>query len=292
MKIIGILLQRNEIDVVLFNAIYHLRSVGLDRLIIGDNGSSDLSKEALYRLEKADSRLMVLDMPGDFEQAVRVNKLYQIAIANGADWIIPLDADEFIPIKRRSLERLLSNTNDSAVRMDIRNFVQKRKVLTRRMRNILSMVYTASPIGAGVDAMDLVNSGQIGYVESVYPPKYIWKANKELVIWKGNHGANIDLSNVSNSIPLNHAPLRSRSAIIDRKHHIGRLEAGPAEQSWHKKRLANIDAGIDEEWRRNSFEKGALDVNGERHHLNFDMFFIGVFLKYALAVKRLVLGVR
>lgn len=286
MKIIGVMLQRNEVDVVLFNALHHLRSVKLDQLIIGDNGSFDRSKQALRRLEKLDPRLMILDMPGDFEQAVRVNKLYQIAIDNGADWVIPLDADEFIPISRRSLEHLLSQTNDIAVRMDIRNFVQRRNAVNRKTHNITSMFYQVSPIGTGAEAMDLVNSGQIGFVESVYPPKYIWKANKSLTIWKGNHGANIDTSNVSNSIPLNHVPLRSKLAIIDRIQSIERLEKGPAGESWHIKRLVNVD--VEAEWKLNSYEKGMLNVNGERRQLKFNAFFIKVFLKYALTVKRLV----
>lgn len=286
LKIIGILLQRNEIDVILFSALHHLRCTKLDRLIIGDNGSTDGSKEVLRLLEKTDPRLMVVDMPGIFEQAERVNNLYQLALDLGADWVIPLDADEFLPLDRRSLESLLLGTKDSAVRMDMVNFVQRRQALIRRMHNIATMLYFAPPSGMSHQAMELVSSGQIGFAESIYPPKYIWRANKNLYIMKGNHGANIDLDDISNSIALNHVQLRDKASITARKRIIERLEIGPDTDSWHIKRLAHVD--IDEEWRRNSFKRAALDVNGERHRVTFNAFFLKIFLKYCLTVRHLV----
>lgn len=287
MKIIGIMLQRNEIDIVLYNALYHLRSVGFDRLIVGDNGSSDGSKEALQRLEKREPRLSVLDMPGEYQQAMRVNELYQIAIADGADWIIPLDADELLQTNRRLLEETLHRAAGAGVEMNIRNFVQSRRAKSRRMSGIASVLRAAKARGSSTEAYDLVSSGRIGFVEMTYPMKYIWRANRDLVIGKGNHGGeNVDLNDISEAIVLNHIPLRSKSAIVERIQRIERLEPYDQGISWHIKRLANVD--IDEEWRRNSARRGAVEVNGMRRRLSFDPFFLKVFLKYAFAVRELV----
>ncbi|WP_169717415.1 glycosyltransferase family 2 protein [Brucella thiophenivorans] len=282
MKIIGILLQRDEIDVVLFNVLYHLGNVGLNRIILGDNGSTDGSMEALRRLEKIDPRLMVLELPGEFEQAERVNQMYQLALDLGADWVVPLDADEFLSVNRRSLESLLLNNKATVLNLEIRNFVQKRTSMTKRMLNIATMIYTAVPSPSAENAMSLVCDGKIGFVEATYPPKYIWRADRQLKIWKGNHGGNISFTNKSPKIELYHVPLRSKSAIEKRIQRIERLEKGPPDSSWHIKRLATVD--IDEEWRRNSYSGGALHVNGERHDVELNLFFLKIFLRFAPVV--------
>lgn len=285
MKIVGILLQRDEIDVVLFNVFHHLDHVGLDRIIVGDNGSTDGSKEALQKLEKVDPRLIVIDMSGDFEQALRVNELYQLAINLGADWVLPLDADEFLPMRRPELVETLGDA-DTAVEMEVINFVQRRSALYKRLRNLLSMLYSAPISSSKAEAMDLVNSGVIGFVEAAYPPKYVWRANKQLQLLKGNHGANIKPVNVKKCIPLYHAPLRSKSSIDSRIAGIARLESGTPRTAWHIKRLSSVD--IEEEWCRNSYRGGHIDVNGEKHRLEFNPFFLKVFLRYYLKVLRLV----
>ncbi len=280
------MLQRNEIDVVLFNVIHHLDVIGFDRFLVGDNGSTDGSREALRRLEKQDPRLLVMDMPGSYDQAARVNALYQIAVDSGADWIVPLDADEFIALKPGQLKRLLSASSELAVHMKVRNFAQRRSARRKRMHALATMCYFVPPKATLQEAMDFVIGGKIAFVESVYPPKYIWRSDKSLVINKGNHGANKQISDIRLSIDLNHVPLRSYGALVEREKRISRLEDGIVEQSWHIKRLASVD--MDDEWMRNSFTNGHLDVKGNRHPLTFDPFFIKVFIKHAIRIRALV----
>lgn len=286
MKIIGVMLQRDEIDVVLFSLLHHLQFVGLDRIIVGDNGSTDGSREALLRLERRQPRVHVLDMPGDFDQAARVNAMYQIALDLGADWVVPLDADEFIPLSRQALAALLNNCRDAAVRMDIRHFVQRNTAQRRRMHGLATLLHAAATIGTAADAMHLVNSGEISFLEMVYPPKYIWRADRDLFISKGNHGASADMGEIGQAIALNHVPLRSRDDLLRRQRRIGRLDPGTPETSWHIKRLAGVD--LDAEWDRNSSYNGCIRVNGAQRRLGFDPFFLKLFLRHAVTVRQLV----
>ena len=73
MKIVGVVLQRNELDVILFNVLHHLGPVGLDEIIVGDNGSTDGSLAALKLLESEETRLTVISMPGPFLQRRNVS---------------------------------------------------------------------------------------------------------------------------------------------------------------------------------------------------------------------------
>lgn len=288
MRIMGVLLQRDEIDVVLFNVLHHLNMVGLDRIIVGDNGSSDGSREALLRLQRRNPRLIVLDMPGEFQQGERVSAMNRMAVDLGADWVVPLDADEFLPVSRTELQDLLQGSRDAALRMDIRNFVQRRSARTRRMHRLATMLHMVPPAGSLLEAMDLVNQGKLGFVQSVYPPKYIWRANRDLAIDMGNHGSNLDVAHVTKAVPLYHVPLRSKAAVDARRARIERFGGGPEGECWHIKRLARID--LEEEWQRNSAHKGALDVNGARPALKFDPFFARLFARHAFAVRNLVRG--
>src|SRR5918993_1294352 len=51
MRVYGLLVARNEVDIIRTNVLYHL-SLGLDRLLVVDNGSSDGTDRVLRELGK------------------------------------------------------------------------------------------------------------------------------------------------------------------------------------------------------------------------------------------------
>ena len=55
MRVYGLLVVRNEADIIRTNVIYHL-SLGLDRLLIDDNGSSDCTDRVLRELGEKNPR--------------------------------------------------------------------------------------------------------------------------------------------------------------------------------------------------------------------------------------------
>lgn len=89
----------NEIDIIDYT-LEHLLNEGVDRIYVVDGGSADGTLELLYSL---DGPVEVLERPqdGPFAQAEVMTSLAAMAGEDGADWIVPFDADEFwcdIPI--------------------------------------------------------------------------------------------------------------------------------------------------------------------------------------------------
>jgi len=290
MKVVGILLVRNEIDIVFYNIFHHLDVVGFDELIIGDNGSTDGTLRTLHYLSKLDPRITVIEMAGPYDQSRRVTDLYHLALDAGADWVVPLDADEFIPLSRRRFRQLLQSEKFPAIRLGVRNFVQLRHVKRRRLRSVASLAFYARTVDG--DGKKLVESGDIAFVQHVYPNKMIWKADRNLVIHKGNHsGGGVDYTLAEQRFDLFHAPLRARSSIIDRAARIPRIEDSHPITSWHIRRLHDLDeSAIDEEWRKNSTIIGSLHVGSGIYCLRPHPFFPLLYARFALKVRRSILG--
>lgn len=79
----------NEVAVIA-QTIAHLKAQGIDEVLISDGGSTD-GTEALL-IECADG---YLEQQGPFDQGKEITRLATIAMEQGADWVIPFDADEF-----------------------------------------------------------------------------------------------------------------------------------------------------------------------------------------------------
>jgi hypothetical protein len=90
----AVAMVKNESDVIAAT-IDHLREQGVDGVLIADNGSTDGTRE-LLRARAGDGFLFVGDdhEPAYF-QAPKMRHLASWAVRAGADWIVPVDADEW-----------------------------------------------------------------------------------------------------------------------------------------------------------------------------------------------------
>lgn len=275
MKVFGISIVRNEVDIIGLNILHHL-SLGLDEILIVDNGSSDGTDGVLQQLDM-DGRIKWSRNAGPYRQPEIFTELAHEAYRRGADWVLPIDADEFWDVTNWDLREVLERSNAGALRVQIVNFIQRREQRNTSPRALVHMTRRApQPIGPVECCQDLVESRQIAYVEMMYPPKWITRACSTLKIGAGNHlvsGVEGPYEDTNRIICL-HAPLRARSTL-DAKADTGRRadEAGyPPGEMWHLRRWDRLrDEGVLEaEWSANSYDRNQIDVHGTQRPLVFD----------------------
>jgi Glycosyl transferase family 2 len=109
------MLVRNEQYVLPVTVGYLLSVLGVDRVVIADNGSNDSTRKILQRLSEANERCRWLDASGPYLQTEIVNELAREACRNGTSWIIPNDADEFFWFGGRKLQNIHFSSKVGAV---------------------------------------------------------------------------------------------------------------------------------------------------------------------------------
>ena len=89
----GVLVVRDEVDVLRVCVLHHLFA-GCERVLVLDNGSTDGTVTVLRRLAERLPLSWSSDA-GPYRQAEFATGLASEAASLGADWVLPLDADEF-----------------------------------------------------------------------------------------------------------------------------------------------------------------------------------------------------
>jgi len=276
--IFGVMLVRNEADIIQANLRYHL-SIGIDHILVVDNGSSDGTLQQLERLVET-GRVHVSSRPGVFLQSAMASDVAREAFLRGADWVVPIDADEFWHVPDGTLRDVLDASGEAGVlETEVVNFVQHRSQDELASGAILTMTRRPpGPIGGSGEADRLVESGQIAFVEICYPPKCISRGSIALRIAQGNHSATgtYGAGRATTAIRCLHAPLRARAALERQKLDRGRPAAEIDDylrHTWQLRRWRRLAAegGLDAEWRANSYLADELDVHGVAHPLVIDM---------------------
>jgi hypothetical protein len=272
---------RNEADLVEICLRYHL-ALGVDHVLVIDNGSVDGTDAVLERLSREPHVTWWRD-DGPFRPAALANRLVGEALARGADWILPFDADEFwdAPLSWREW---LAASGAGAVRAEVVNFIQRREQGVASPGGILHMTRrTLAPRGPLERCEELVEDGEIAFIEMLYPPKWLCRAGPDVRYTAGYHAAEgVDGPRLeSGPFSILHAPLRSRRTLDLKAEHGRRIdEADPGgvrdrsrgRPSWHVRRFHRLqqDGSLDREWEANSYQADALDVRGRKHPVVFD----------------------
>ena len=138
MKIIGITMVRDEADVIRLSVRHHL-ALGLDRVLVVDNGSSDDTPRLLEQMRHGDDRIEWSADAGPYHQAEILTALAREAVRQGADWVLPFDADEFWWIRGGDLRAVLAGSPTGTLRAPVVNFVQRRDQLVPAEDALLTM---------------------------------------------------------------------------------------------------------------------------------------------------------
>ena len=267
---------RNEADIIRLNVLYHLAS-GIDRMVVVDNGSTDGTDKVLQQLSLEHAGVRWSRDDGPFLPSRVMTKLAREAFEEGADWVVPVDADEFWHAPGGGLRRALENAEAGVLRAQAVNFIQRRSQRESSPDALIHMTRrTASPVGPPSHAQGLVESRQLAFVEKVYPQKCICRPTAEVEIETGHHSisrANGPRIRTEEIVCL-HAPIRSRAALVERVTSASRAATAGRNpnQGRNRRRLAALqgEKAIDKEWAANSYEDGFLDVYGENHPVVFD----------------------
>lgn len=275
MLLYGVMMVRNEADIIALNIRHHLAH-GVDRMLVLDNGSSDGTDGVLEELSR-DSRIQWTRSTGAFQQADMTTELAREAFLRGAEWVLPIDADEFWWAPAKNFKTVLQESAAGALQVQIVNFIQRREQQDACPAALQHMTRRAIlPSCTPEQAVELVQAHEIGFVEFPYPPKCISRASISLQIGQGNHSVAgvAGPQEATDEIVCLHAPLRARAVLESKVDHGRRAEevAQYLVQAWHVRRWRRLAEGgqLDREWAANSYEDDHLDVYGHRHPVIFD----------------------
>jgi glycosyltransferase involved in cell wall biosynthesis len=274
MRIWAVGTTRNEVDLIRANVLHH-HAQGIEKMLLVDNDSRDGTRDVLQELA-AMSLVEWQPYRGPFRQNVLLTELARRAHHSGADWVIPIDADEFWYAPDGNIQMVLENHDVDAVRVQLRNFVQHRDQRYNTPEALLRMTRTVpEPLGAMQEAEALVESETIAYVEHLYHYKWIHRASHDLSIGWGNHTIDTQRSSApTDGILCLHAPLRSYE-VLEAKVDADR----PAREiddyfaiAWHLRRWRRLawEGRLEDEWRANSYLDDALDLYGRARPLVVD----------------------
>jgi glycosyltransferase involved in cell wall biosynthesis len=267
-KTFGVLMTRNEIDLLRLNLVHHLQT-SCDRILVVDNGSTDKSRTVLKRLAKKLPIDWTVDR-GKLRQDEIVNAMAQEARAKGADWVIPLDTDEFWHTGRELREILAEDTESGAIEVSRIELIQARDQRKSSVQGVLRATKRVEHPLRGNQAIDDFMAGKLSMFETEPQPKIVFRTGPDVAITRGAHtGSGFEGPvTVAREIVIFHFPLRSRLALWGRAEQgrrIAEVSDNPNESVQNRfwQRMGE-EGRLMEAWKAHSYEDNALDVDGRR----------------------------
>ena len=273
MKSAAIAVVRNAVDIAPLTALHHWL-IGVDRVWVIDNGSTDGTYEALRWLSDRLPGFRVDSDPGPFNQARMTNDLANTLLREGFRTIIPFDADECWNLSLRHLAEDFRKHDANALRYPVVNYIQSRAVLraeTGAWRHAIRRV--ARAINPHMPVASTIVKQQISFVERHFGRKVLIMPppGREVAFIKGNHSVTFEGQKlaVPRTIACLHLPLRAASELDKRvvdykdRHAPFRLtQAAGWRLNYWADRISSGD--LMAEWAANSYDAdGMLDVYGK-----------------------------
>ena len=171
MRIVMVMVVRDEADIIGENLAFHL-SRGVDLAIVADHGSNDATAETLCR-HAAAGRVRRIEAEGRFDPGRWMNEMARLAVEEeGADWVLPNDADEFFFPREGTLAEILARAPEGV------------GALACRRHNFVPTADEAEPWFERMTRRRRVSLNARG---RPLPGKVVHRAHPGLAIKMGNH---------------------------------------------------------------------------------------------------------
>ena len=180
-------------------SISHALANHCDEVIVIDNGSADYFFEGVRELKKLfPERLYIFEYLGTYNQAAIVGAGIRIARELGADFVISLDADEFLVIKSMiSLKEWMSqkilSEEHTSIRIGMDNFVVPSKFNEYNLLDYSTINIRVKPTQNQISAprselIQKIISGEVGILDNhFWNFKVILKMSDTAFLTAGNH---------------------------------------------------------------------------------------------------------
>lgn len=215
-KIIAVSMAKNEADIIESFVRYYMTFV--DGIIVVEHNSDDDTGKILAELQKEYPSLIVdqLKTIEHVQSEVMTNLVKIAANELGADWVLPLDIDEYlIPKDGADCRSLLSRITDDVISL---NWIEHELVDTENNRDVFLLNRLCN------------RSSTVNFMTKILL-KGSFVRNTNIRLIQGNHGVMKIAENGSESLAYNprcfdfilaHFPFRSREQYVS-KHAIGWL---------------------------------------------------------------------
>ncbi|MGR3313891.1 glycosyltransferase family 2 protein [Roseovarius indicus] len=242
MKLVMLLLVRDEIDIISANMTFHLDH-GVDKVVAIDNGSVDGTRDVLDEFERAGAAT-VIDEPGrNYDQTTwTTNAALRARDEEGADFIFSNDADEFWTIPGGNLKAGLAETDARILVCNRLNMVYPWDTpddtpwLDR-------LVYRAKAPFPRPRLNDIYRDPMDHpYFYHALFPKVMMRAEGLVSIAQGNHEAQYDqpADETTSDIEIFHYPVRNREQLAKKVVQGGQAYEANTEltprMGWHWRR--------------------------------------------------------
>lgn len=187
--VIAISMVRDEADIV-ESTVRHM-ATQVDRLVIADNRSQDGTRDLLEALSK-ELPLTVLDEPQvGYYQSQAMTELARRAEANGAEWIVPFDADEWHYSPHGRIADVLHDCRGEIVMAPCYNHVATGEDSPEQTDPVVRLRWRERA--------------------PYHLPKVVCRASPDLTIGQGNHTVSYgrEVDRVRGKLAIRHFPYRS-----------------------------------------------------------------------------------
>jgi glycosyltransferase involved in cell wall biosynthesis len=270
-RVFGITTVRNAASTIRVCLLRHL-SVGMERILVIDNGSTDATPTILKRMQRRYPVAVTRDERRPYRQGELMTGLLHEAARAGADWVVPFDDDEFL-VSDEWLPDRLGYVQRDGILVPVVNFVQHESRRRDSPRALLTMTMRAKEPVEAARAAALARAGRASVVEAEWPRNLILRASTEVTLEVGSHSAEgIGPLELADWCRFLHAPLRSPASLRRSAEHGRRLHRRLSRDvNWqHFAMEAAAGAGrLDEQWLLNSWN-GDARVGPERRPLVAD----------------------